>query len=295
METIKIGETELKTSEVTQVLKDSGFVVRTKEEDDTSRDKYLQGLSSSDEKVKHIIGPIVRSEREGFENLTKELTGLDKVSVDEPAKEYAKRAFGEIKKSLEAKAKEGITDSELKAKIDQVEKDFADREKVWKKKEQERESEFKKLGFQSKIDSYISSKKLKDDLDQDLLKSHLNSIKNEALTSSFEERKLGEETLGVFIDSHSSVRYDDNGDPLTLERFIDGKLSKYYHEDRKLNGNGTKLTDSSGGDKTFSMSGDIKYKEDLIKALIDSGLKQGSEEYQKLYKEHSKNLSLKGV
>ena len=262
METIKIGETELKTEEVTTALKDGGYVVRTKEEDSTAMKTFLEGLSHEDERVNHLIGPVTRKERESFEATVKELTGLDKVQVDgklETALDYAKRAFGETKKTLELKAQEGVKDDELKNKLAQLEKDFEDREKVWRKKEQDREKEFKKLGFQSKVESYISGKQMKDGLDSNLLNSHISVVKQEALNSTFETRKLGEENLEVLIDTNGSVKYDSDGNPMTLGRFIDGKLSSYYHENRQINGNGTQKPQANNGDPApFSMNPNIK-------------------------------------
>lgn len=293
METIKIGDHELKTQEVAKALQDAGHIVRTKEEDSKAMQTFLEGLSHEDERVNHLIGPVTRKERESFEEAVKDLTGMDKISVDgkiETALDYAKRAFGETKKNLELKAQEGVKDDELKNKLAQIEKDFADAEKNWKKKEQEREKELKQIGFKSRVESYISGKQMKDDLDTDLLNSHINLVKQEALNSQFETRKLGEEDLEVLISSNGSVDYDNSGNPMTISRFIDSKLSKYYHEDRRMNGNGTKNPEGGSKRGEFSMNPDIKTRSQLITSLEESGLKNGSEEFMTLYKEHSKDL-----
>ena len=294
METVKIGEHELQTQDVTKALQDGGLIVRTKEEDTSAMQTFLQGLSHEDKRVDHLVGPVTRRERESYEAMVKEFTGLDKIQVDgklETALEYGKRAFGETKKALELKAQEGVKDDELKNKLAQVEKDFSDAEKVWKKKEQDREKEFKKLGFQSRVESYISGKQMKDGLDSNLLNSHINMVKQEALNSQFEKRNLGgEESSEVLIDSNGSVKYDDTGSPMTLGRFIDSKLSTYYHEARQVNGNGTKKPEADPGNQPFTMGPDVKTRIQLVEKLKAAGLKESSKEYMDLYKEHSKDL-----
>ena len=293
MEAIKIGEHELQVQDVTKALQDGGFIVRSKEDDSKAMKSFLDGLSHEDERVNHLIGPVTRRERESFEATVKELTGMDKISVDgrtETALDYAKRAFGETKKSLEDKANEGVKDAELKTKYDTVVNDFDQYKKETEKIRQNHKLELQQFEIKSIIDAEANKLRFKDGIDPELLKTFTNHVKQEVLDSKPQKRTIGNEELLVLVEDSGSIRYAEDGNPLTIDRFLTGKLSKYLHEDRVITGSGTEKPDTSGKTSQFVMDPTIDSKPKLVKALLDAGLKDGSEEYMKLYKEYSKDL-----
>lgn len=295
METIKIGETELKTEDVTQALQDGGFVVRTKDQDLEAKTNFVKGLSHEDERVTHIVDPLLKRERTAFEDIIKKHTGKDRLVIDnkpQNAFEYGDWALDNMKSELESKAQKGVKDEQLKTDYETLKRDYEDFKKLKVKESEEHKRELGKLTLSTDIEKAMSKLQFKEDIDNTLLNTYLTQIKSDILQNPPQKRDAvsdGKEL--VFIEDSGSIQLGEDGNPLTLDRFLNSRLDPYLHKDRVVKGSGIKKpSDTPGSVKEFSMSSSINSRSALIKALTDAGLENGSDKFMELYNKHKEGL-----
>lgn len=242
----KILEDENVRNTVVSSLSEKGFIVKAKDDYNKSLEDYVRTLSPEDEKVSHIIGPVVRREREPLENLVKELTGLEKTSIDgktEKALDYAKRALSEFTNSLNEKAKKGITNDQLIKDFDDYKVSVSSKLKASEKKIEELNATLLQKDVIFDIKNSIAKREGKfsnDEKIKGLIPEIVNSVQRQAMELKSEYRELGGQKILAIIGENGSILMNDKtGNPLTVDDWIEAKLAPVMEVGKNQPGAGT--------------------------------------------------------
>lgn len=245
-------------------LTGSGFVVKSKDDYSKSMGEFLKGLSHEDERVNHLIGPVVRREREAIDNLAKELfPDAQKIKDDEGKTEshisFLKRNFQTTIESLSEKAKKGVSDEQLKKDFDDYK--LTSSKELNKLREQLRTKDLEILQKDVTFDvnRSISERKGKfsnDERIKPLIDTHVESVRRKALDMKPEFRQIGDNKVLVFIDENGSIKYKD-GNPYTVDVFVNESLAPIMDAAVKIEGAGT------GADKDKQTSGSFSVPETI--------------------------------
>lgn len=256
-------DNEAHRSAAIEKLSGSGYVVKSRDDYNSSMNDFLKGLSHEDERVNHILAPVVRREREPLETWVKEITGIDKIHVDdkpEKALPYAQRAIKAKIDELTEKAKKGVTNEQLIKDFDDYKGSTAQKIKLLEKQLKEKDASLLQKDVIFDINTSIAKREGKfssDERIKPLIKTQVEMAKRQALEMNPEYRQVGENKVLVFIDENGSVKYHNDGNPYTVDKFIDEQLAPILEQDHQQQGAGTGA-DQDQGKHGFAIPSTIK-------------------------------------
>lgn len=277
---------------VTTVLPERGFVVRSKEENDTFLRNYEEQVISNKTKEFAL----------NLEKDVKELTGLDKASPDEKYYEFLKRAVStklqsvktleqELTALKEKKGGEGVSEEEKKRIKDlelALEKQKGDYAEALSKKDQEL--------TQYKAQNEVEKRMIP------LRASYKPNIPKFALEAA-EEKVLNELIPNLIFteDGKIMIKGKDGEtlkdpkllEPVTLEAYLSDRLKDFVDEGKEQRGAGTGKgdKDEGKGGKFTGIPAGVETKVQLGDYLKKLGIM--NPEYDKILEEHGKNLPLR--
>ncbi len=282
-------------------LSGSGFVVKPKDQFDASMNDFIKGLSHEDDRVSHLVAPVVRREREAVENLAKEFfPDAQKLVIDgktESHLDFLKRNLSGKISELSDKAKKGVTDADLIKNFDDYKSTSSAKYKKAEQQINELNAKLLQKDIIFEVDKSIAKREGKfsnDERLKPLIQTHVDSAKRQAMEMKPEYRQIGESKVLVFIDENGSIKYKE-GDPYTVDRYIDETLAPIMEQERNLGGTGTGA-DKDKGNSGFVVPANIKNKIELDE-YISSELKLSLKDPEVLKKRKeiidARKLSLK--
>ncbi len=270
-------------------------------------------LENHNEKV---IAPKVRDIYNQLDKDVKDLSGVDR-NQDEKSYDYHKRVLGdyvskvsgiaglettitELNKQIEA----GSGDEQLKTDLQTAKKElenvqdlYRTEKEGWGKEKSDLEGSHLRSSFANEMDRSLLGIKFKEGIGEDIVKTVVDSIKNELLETA--ERIDGKL---VFNDKEGNIlRNKETAKPLTAEEIFRSRLKNIIDDGIKIEGTGVKpptITETDVDGKkvktvNYSPPGTVRTKDDLSKDLGEKGFVQGSEEHSIAYAKWSPDLPYK--
>lgn len=275
--------------QVLSTLTESGFVVRSKEEEETFKANFLeQGLNER-------IGEKVRDIHSQYEKDIFETSGLKKEGT-EKAYDYNKRVIASLKGKT-AEYEQELTKLQEQIKAGDNSGQLKNLEKEFQQRLQDKEKELETFKGQAAL----------------LQKSQLLEQSLSPLTSNFKkdlttlERKAIEREKQDFLQSAMLVEHEGkqvlvaakDGQPLKDRNLSYITADSYFAEtfkevmqpeQRKQGGAGTGGKQVKVAGTVVNLPGTPKNKVELTGMLKQAGLRFGTDEYDAAYDEHSEGL-----
>lgn len=275
-------------------LTENGFVVRSKEEEETYKTNLLnQGVEDK-------IGSRIREMHSQYEKDVFDVTGIKKDNPDEKAYEYNKRVLATLKGKT-AEYEQQLTQLQEQIKAGDNSGQLKDLEKQFQQRLQEKENELNQFKSQSEL---LQKAQL---LEQSIspltsnFKKDLTSLERKAIER--EKQDFLQTAKLVEVDGKSVlVAADKEGNPLkdrnlsyiTADAYFDEILKEAMQpEQRKQGGAGT----TGGkpvkfGGTEINLKGVPKNRVELNFMLKEAGGVFGTKDYDEAYKEKVKEFNL---
>lgn len=245
-------------------LSGSGFVVKSKDEYGKSMSEFLKSLSHEDERVNHLIAPVVRREREAIDGLAKELfPDAQKLKTDDGKTEshldFLKRTVSSKLEELNKKASKGVSDEQLKKDFDDYKMTNSKELNKLRDQLKSKDLEILQKDITFDVNRSISKREGKfsnDERVKPLIDAHVEAVQRKALEMKPEFRQIGDTKVLVFIDENGSIKYKD-GNPYTVDVFVEESLAPIMEKGITIQGAGT------GADKDKQSGGGFNIPETI--------------------------------
>lgn len=293
--TIEGKEIEIKDEDILNNLKETGFRVRTEQEEQ----EFLTRFKDTQ------ISEYSKSQWETVENAVKEVAGVEKVE-NEKATDYLKRAFSEklkgveeLNKQLEELKKDGDKSGVLKAEIEKIQAEAAQKiaEATQEKEQLLRTIQTEKLSNSIQNELSELRGKYNKDLDDNIIKGFEANILNQLNPQSIKEVEQDGKKHLILLKEDGTPMVDGEFKQVTVKSFLENALKPIFGEQKQQNGAGTKPPSAAspqGKESGLNFDG-VKSVNDLTTLLSKKGLRLYTESYDQAYAEgleHIKKLTV---
>ena len=276
-------------SQIISTLAENGFVVRSKDEEETYQKNFLE------QGVNDRIGERIRDIHSQYEKDILETSGLKKEGT-EKAYDYNKRVIASLKgKTAEYEQQLAQLQDQIKAGDNSGQ--LKDLEKQFQTRLQEKENELNQ--FKTQAELFQKAQLLEQTLSplQSNFKKDLTTLEKKAIER--EKQDFLQSAILVEHEGRNVLVAAKDGQPLKDRNLSYITADTYFAETfkevmqpetRKQTGTGTTGKQVKVGGTVVNLPGTPKHKGELISMLKQAGLRFNTPEFDEAYAEHSNGL-----
>lgn len=265
--------------------------------------EILKGAVINTENIRNAIEPdIIGSKKKEWaerdEQETFAITGIAKKDK-EAYYDYRKRAFEEKTKTMSdelaaLKDKQNPNAAD-KLRIEQLEKTLTDKDGEYNKTVESLKLEVNTVRTMSALEAAwgVLKARLKPGMPEELVENFVSNAMNK-LTSS---AQVQDDKAVTFLDAEGKVRLSKTDyKPLAAMQVLEEEIKSILDDGKKAQGAGSSAEGGAGAGEDKKWTGlpkEVTTQVQLTEYLQQLGIVQGSEEYDKIWKENAGNLKLR--